>query len=89
MQDDQNQVHRRQKEGSYNWGLYKQVMPFFFTNFPQDWSYANMWQTFSKFGRVFDIYCPNRKSRNDGRFGCVRFLGVEDEKLLERKLDQI
>ncbi|GKU91159.1 hypothetical protein SLEP1_g5069 [Rubroshorea leprosula] len=48
-----------------------------------------MWGTFLKYGRVFDIYCPNRKSRNGGRFGFVRFLDVKDKRELERQLDQI
>ncbi|GKV51818.1 hypothetical protein SLEP1_g58442 [Rubroshorea leprosula] len=38
---------------------------------------------------VYDIYAPNRKSKNGSRFGFVRFLGVIDKKELERKLDQI
>ncbi|GKV09171.1 hypothetical protein SLEP1_g20713 [Rubroshorea leprosula] len=48
-----------------------------------------MWSTFLKFGRVYDIYSPSRRSRNGSRFGFVRFLGVTDKKELERKLDQI
>ncbi|GLU09054.1 hypothetical protein SLE2022_259320 [Rubroshorea leprosula] len=48
-----------------------------------------MWRTFLKFGRVYDIYNPNRKSRNEARFGFVRFLNVQDKRELERQLDQI
>ncbi|GKV43294.1 hypothetical protein SLEP1_g50605 [Rubroshorea leprosula] len=48
-----------------------------------------MWRTFLKFGRVYDIYSPNRKSRSGGRFGFVRFLNVNDKRELERQLDQI
>ncbi|GKV14959.1 hypothetical protein SLEP1_g25757 [Rubroshorea leprosula] len=73
----------------YNRGLYKQATPYYFTNFPKDWSYAEMWMTFSKFGRVFDIYSPSRRSKKGYRFGFVRFLDVKNTKELERRLDQI
>ncbi|GKV29753.1 hypothetical protein SLEP1_g38652 [Rubroshorea leprosula] len=80
---------RTQKWGFYDKGLYKQAIPYFFTNFPEEWSYADMWRTFLKFGRVYDIYSPNRKSRSGARFGFVRFLNVHDKRELERQLDQI
>ncbi|GKV29684.1 hypothetical protein SLEP1_g38589 [Rubroshorea leprosula] len=87
--DDQYQGRKMQRGGPYNWGLYKQATTFFFTNVPDDWSYEEMWRTFLKFGRVYDIYSPNRRSRNGSRFGFVRFLGVTDKMELERKLNQI
>ncbi|GLT95915.1 hypothetical protein SLE2022_135680 [Rubroshorea leprosula] len=88
-QYDQNQARQWQKEGLYDKGLYKQATPFFFSNFPDDWGYADMWKTFVKFGRVYDIYSPKRKSRNGSRFGFVRFLEVKNTKELEMQLDQI
>ncbi|GLT97602.1 hypothetical protein SLE2022_151590 [Rubroshorea leprosula] len=75
--------------GFYDQGMYKQATPYFFSNFPEDWSYADMWRTFLKFGRVYDIYSPSRKSRSGVRFGFVRFLNVHDKRELERQLDQI
>ncbi|GKV29210.1 hypothetical protein SLEP1_g38156 [Rubroshorea leprosula] len=85
----QDQHQKQRIGGAYDRGLYKQATPYFFTNFPDDWCYADMWRIFLKFGRVFDIYCPNRRSRNGGRFGFVRFLDVKDKRDLERQLDQI
>ncbi|GKV47542.1 hypothetical protein SLEP1_g54439 [Rubroshorea leprosula] len=79
----------KQNEGPYDWGLYKQATPYFFTNFPEYWTYADMWRTFLQFGRVYDIYSPNRRSRNGSRFGFVRFLEVKDRRELEQQLDQI
>ncbi|GLU08672.1 hypothetical protein SLE2022_255710 [Rubroshorea leprosula] len=89
MGDDQFQYRSRQKGGSYDWGLYNQATPYFFTNFPEDWSYEEMWRTFLKYGRVYAIYSPNRKSRNGNKFGFVKFLDVKDTRELERNLDQI
>ncbi|GKV05044.1 hypothetical protein SLEP1_g17093 [Rubroshorea leprosula] len=48
-----------------------------------------MWKTFGKYGRIFAIYSLERRSRNGGRFGFVRFLDVKNSKDLERQLDQI
>ncbi|GKV21933.1 hypothetical protein SLEP1_g31856 [Rubroshorea leprosula] len=76
-------------EGTYNRGLYNQTTPYFFTNFPEEWSYAEMWMTFRKFGRVLDIYSPSRRSKKGQRFGFVRFLEVQNTKELERRLDQL
>ncbi|GKV10219.1 hypothetical protein SLEP1_g21617 [Rubroshorea leprosula] len=89
MQFNQNHGRKMQKDGPYNWGLYKQATSYFFTNYPDDWSYDEMWRTFLRYGRVYDIYASNRKSKNGSRFGFVRFLGVKDKKELESKLDQI
>ncbi|GLT47664.1 hypothetical protein SLA2020_213400 [Shorea laevis] len=81
--------HSERQWESYDRGVYKQATSYFFTNFPEDWSYAKMWRTFLTFGRVFDIYSPSRKSRNGSKFGFVRFLDVKNKKELERQLDQI
>ncbi|GKV14964.1 hypothetical protein SLEP1_g25762 [Rubroshorea leprosula] len=86
---DYVQDKKSQFGGAYNKGLYNQATPFFFTNFPEEWSYAEMWRTFSQFGRVYAVYSPRRRNRNGNRFGFVRFLDVKDKKELERKLDQI
>ncbi|GKV35275.1 hypothetical protein SLEP1_g43574 [Rubroshorea leprosula] len=87
----------QQKEGNwskhrqwgYDRGQYKQTTAFFFTNIPEDWSYSDMWRTFGKFRRVFDIYSPQRRSKNGRRFGFVRFLNVRNTRELENQLDQI
>ncbi|GKV32614.1 hypothetical protein SLEP1_g41208 [Rubroshorea leprosula] len=73
----------------YDRGQYKQATAFFFTNMPEEWSYTEMWRTFGKFGRVFDIYCPQRRSKSGRRFGFVRFLNVRNTRELEKQLDQL
>ncbi|GKV14958.1 hypothetical protein SLEP1_g25756 [Rubroshorea leprosula] len=81
--------NRGRDGGGYDRVLYIQATVFFFTNFPNDWSYEQMWRTFIKFGRVYEVYSPLRKTKEGSRFGFVRFLDVKDEKSLERQLDQI
>ncbi|GKV01050.1 hypothetical protein SLEP1_g13646 [Rubroshorea leprosula] len=80
---------RKVVEWGYDEGMYKQATAFFFTNFPDEWSYEEMWKTFRKYGRVYAVYSPLRKSRNGKRFGFVRFLEVMNPKVLENQLDKI
>ncbi|GKV32054.1 hypothetical protein SLEP1_g40687 [Rubroshorea leprosula] len=85
----QSRRQQRYVEWGYDRGLYKQASAFFFTNFPDDWSYSEMWRTFGKFGRVYAIYSPQRRNRNGKRFGFVRFLDVQKLQAMENQLDQI
>ncbi|GKU89390.1 hypothetical protein SLEP1_g3532 [Rubroshorea leprosula] len=70
-------------------GLYKQATVFFFTNFPDNWSYLDIWWTFGKFSRVYAIYSPQRRSKNGRRFRFIRFLEEENARAIENQLDQI
>lgn len=84
---------RRRNTINTTWGcdkaVYNQATPFYFTNFPEDWKYEEMWGTFMKLGRVLAIYCPNRRDKKWNRFGFVRFIGVQKEVQLERRLNEI
>ncbi|GKU98551.1 hypothetical protein SLEP1_g11543 [Rubroshorea leprosula] len=64
---NRNQFQQGKLGDSYDWGLYKQAVLYFFTNFPDEWTYADMWNTFRRYGRVYTIYSPNRRSRNGSR----------------------
>ncbi|GKU96316.1 hypothetical protein SLEP1_g9566 [Rubroshorea leprosula] len=75
----------RQNFGGYDLNLLKQAAPFYFTNFPDNWRYEEMWNTFHKFDRVYAIYAPNRRDRTGKWFGFVRFLEVKDEGELREK----
>ncbi|GLU01660.1 hypothetical protein SLE2022_189590 [Rubroshorea leprosula] len=88
-QDGQSRRQQRNVEWGYDKGLYKQAVVFFFTNFPDDWSYSEMWRTFGKFGRVYAIFSSQRRNRNGMRFGFVRFLDVQNPRAMENQLDKI
>ncbi|GKV47547.1 hypothetical protein SLEP1_g54442 [Rubroshorea leprosula] len=77
--------------GGFEKKVYNQATPFFFTNFPEDWTFEQMWRTFNRLdgGRVIEIECPKKRDRLGRRFGFVRFLEVKDTGELERKLNQI
>ncbi|GKV24808.1 hypothetical protein SLEP1_g34374 [Rubroshorea leprosula] len=48
-----------------------------------------MWRAFSGYGRVIDIYVPNRKDRYGRRFRFARFQEVKNVSMLEKELDHI
>ncbi|GLT31405.1 hypothetical protein SLA2020_061450 [Shorea laevis] len=81
----------RQENGVYDRRVYNQATPFLFTNFPKDWSFKHMWQTFNRLGlgRVLEIDCPKKKDRFGNKFGFVRFLDVMNEGELERRLNNV
>ncbi|KAK6133348.1 hypothetical protein DH2020_032919 [Rehmannia glutinosa] len=68
---------------------YIKSQTFFVTNFPGDWNQRDLWELFQRYGKVWDVFIPNKRSRNGGRFGFVRFVGVDNAKSLEATLDQI
>ncbi|GKV43845.1 hypothetical protein SLEP1_g51093 [Rubroshorea leprosula] len=76
--------------GGFEKRIYNQAIPFFFTNFPEDWSFEEMWGTFNRLGegRVIEIDRPKKRHCLGRRFGFVRFLEVRDDRELERKLNQ-
>lgn len=48
-----------------------------------------MWKHFKKWGDVREVFISKQRNRNGRRFGSARFKGVEDERMLEKKLDSI
>ncbi|GJZ65154.1 nucleotide-binding alpha-beta plait domain-containing protein [Tanacetum coccineum] len=58
----------------------------FFTNFPEHFSFRDLWRACQVYGRVVDAYIPNRRSKTDTRFGFVRFIQVKDVDHLVRNL---
>jgi hypothetical protein len=52
-------------------------------------SQVELWREFQKWGRVREVFIPNKRNKYGKRFGFVRFLDVKDPKSLETKLDNI
>nr|GEY79287.1 SGNH hydrolase-type esterase domain-containing protein [Tanacetum cinerariifolium] len=50
----------------------------FITNFPDNISSRDLWNECEKYGKVIDVYIPNRKSKAGKRYAFVRFIKVED-----------
>jgi hypothetical protein len=49
-----------EKHRGYVHRLDQVAMSFFFTNFPADISAADLWPKFAHFGRVGEVYIPER-----------------------------
>jgi RNA recognition motif-containing protein len=62
---------------------------FFVTNFPTEVASENLWETFARFGRVGDVYIPNKVDKWGRRFGFVKFMEVRDEEALNRRLQEV
>jgi hypothetical protein len=60
---------------------------FFITNFPVDTNASDLWNLFSKYWKVGEVYIPNRLDRSGKRFGFARFEDVDDRERLLEKLE--
>nr|GEZ89201.1 nucleotide-binding alpha-beta plait domain-containing protein [Tanacetum cinerariifolium] len=58
----------------------------FVTNFPDEFSAKDLWNTCKKYGYVVDAYIPHRRTKTGKRFGFVRFIRVFDVALLVNNL---
>jgi hypothetical protein len=52
----------------------------FFTNFPVEITAADLWPKFGRFGRVGEVYIPDRLDKQGRRFGFVKYRDVRDPK---------
>ncbi|GJT01912.1 RNA-directed DNA polymerase, eukaryota [Tanacetum coccineum] len=50
----------------------------FVTNFPDNFGSSDLWKVCEGYGKVVDVYIPNRMSKAGKRFTFVRFIRVED-----------
>ncbi|KAK2442363.1 zinc finger CCCH domain-containing protein [Trifolium repens] len=62
---------------------------FFFTNFPVEVKTMELWGLFNKFGKVGEVYIPNKLDKKGHRFGFVKFKEVTNAKALESRLDNV
>lgn len=50
---------------------------------------VELWRNFQRWGRVWEIYIPNKKDRWGRRFWFARFFNVPNPSLLEHQLDNL
>lgn len=67
----------------------KEVVSFFFTNFPDWYKARDMFDIFSEHGKVVEVFIPARKEGGRKRFGFVRFLNVSEPQRMVVRLDNI
>jgi RNA recognition motif-containing protein len=62
---------------------------FFFTNFPMEAKVVELWSLFNKFGKVGEVYIPNKLDKKGQRFGFVKFKEVTDAREMEARLENV
>lgn len=92
--EDSRQVYpgnngRDKQNAIFNWRDHKDISSFYFTRFSDDITEKELWYHFKKWGDVKEIFIPNRRNYNGGRYGFVRFKGVNDANYLAKQLDKI
>nr|GEU43524.1 RNA-directed DNA polymerase, eukaryota, reverse transcriptase zinc-binding domain protein [Tanacetum cinerariifolium] len=56
----------------------------FVTNFPDHFSFHDLWRICDEYGKVIDVFMPNRKSKAGKRFAFVRYIKIENiERFVE------
>lgn len=50
----------------------------FVTNFPDNFGTRDLWNICQTYGKVIDVFIPNRKSKSGKRYAFVRFIKVDD-----------
>lgn len=68
---------------------YKGSTSYYFTNFPDNHDLEDMWKLFLRWGRVIDVFIPQKRDKFGKRFGFVKFLEVKNPKALEEQLDSL
>ncbi|KAJ1379367.1 RNA-binding domain superfamily [Sesbania bispinosa] len=65
------------------------AVKYYFTNFPEGFGVQELWRIFARWGRVADIYIPQRRNKRGWRFGFVSFLDNHNASQMEWNLNNI
>src|ERR1044072_104291 len=65
------------------------LVSFFFTGIPETHREEHLWPIFQRYGKVWEVFIPNKRDRMGKRFGFVRYHEVDDQARLGRQLDNI
>ncbi|MCH80358.1 RNA recognition motif [Trifolium medium] len=69
--------------------LDKEATSFFFTNFSEEALAGDLWKKFARFGRVGEVYIPQKLTKWGCRFGFVKYKEVKNVVELERSLGDV
>ena len=70
-----------------SWREKLDVTSFYFSRFPEEVREKDLWKIFQEWGKVWEVFIPQKRNKQGHRYGFVHFKGVENEDRLERKLD--
>ena len=63
--------------------------PFFFSNFPDNATRSDLLKLFVRFGKVEEVFIPNKLDKWGRRFGFVKFKEVTNEEELGERLEEV
>ncbi|GLT29698.1 hypothetical protein SLA2020_045450 [Shorea laevis] len=66
-----------------------QTTTFFFYNFRDKWEVEDLWHGFKMYGKVVDVFVLQKRDKRGRRFGFVRLSGVQNEKSMEKRLNEV
>ncbi|KAL4592214.1 hypothetical protein LXL04_005201 [Taraxacum kok-saghyz] len=73
------------KKGNLHTGV-SDITSLYVSNVPVGIRKGELWKLFKPFGKVIDVYIPNKKN-NAGSFFCfIKFTGIEDVSAFEQSL---
>jgi hypothetical protein len=53
---------------------------YFFTNFPEEIKAVDLWPKFTRFGRVGEVYIPDKRDKQGRWFGFVKYRDVKNAR---------
>jgi RNA recognition motif-containing protein len=78
--DEREWVEKKGKRKGYVQRLDQASTSFFFTNIPDDVKAVDLWPKFAHFGRVGEVYIPEKRDKQGSRFGFVKYRDVRDAR---------
>ncbi|RZC11564.1 hypothetical protein D0Y65_011667 [Glycine soja] len=69
-----------------SWREKLDVTSFYFSRFPEEVREKDLWKIFQEWGKVWEVFIPQKRNKQGHRYGFVHFKGVEDGDRLERIL---
>ncbi|PWA50328.1 serine/arginine-rich splicing factor 2 [Artemisia annua] len=91
----QNKRKKERSDGTYNRrSVFERLSinkptSFFFTRFPESWDSRTLWKIFEEYGKIVDVYIPDKRTKMGTRFGFARFVNISDVQAFEKKLGEI
>ena len=61
----------------------------FFSNFPDSHKEIDLWKLFQRWGKVWEVFIPQRRDKQGRRFGFVRFKGVKNVEEIAEELNSV
>ncbi|KAK2413385.1 zinc finger CCCH domain-containing protein [Trifolium repens] len=90
-EEREGEGRQKVRKGGYGHRMDQISTSFFFTNFPEELVWGDLWKLFSRYGSVCDVFIPKKVDKWGRKFGFVKFKEVKDEEveLLSKKLEDV